>query len=113
MAKKGERRSGEAQAAADNLVERLEPLGDVRARGMFGGFGIFHDGAMFGLVNSRGVVHLRVTPESEPEFIERAALRHGKMPYYTIPSEVLDDPATLVAWAKTASAGALAAKKGG
>jgi TfoX/Sxy family transcriptional regulator of competence genes len=27
---------------------------------MFGGYGLFHDGAMFGLVNSAGAVHLRV-----------------------------------------------------
>jgi len=32
------------------LKEVFEQLGPIRARKMFGGYGIYHDGVMFGLV---------------------------------------------------------------
>lgn len=35
---------------ADRTASLLMPLGPVRARAMFGGFGIFHEDLMFGLI---------------------------------------------------------------
>ena len=35
----------------DRVMTDLEPLGDIRARAMFGGYGIFEDGDMFGLMS--------------------------------------------------------------
>ena len=112
MGTKGAKRSEAAKASADRLVDRLRTLGDVRARGMFGGYGVFADGVMFALVNSQGVPHLRTTPGSAPDFEARGVERHGKMPYYEIPEEILAADEDLVAWAKVALAGAIAAKRG-
>lgn len=111
MAKKGEKRSGEAKAAADALVERLSAMSGVSAKGMFGGYGVFDDGVMFGLVNRAGVLHFRVTDDTVADFVDRGAGRHGKMPYYEIPDEVLNDDAMLRAWAEAAAAGARAEKR--
>lgn len=112
MGKKGEKRSGEAKAAADELVGRLSSMDGVSAKGMFGGYGVFDDGVMFALVNRAGVLHLRVTDDTVADFVERGADRHGKMPYYEIPEDVLNDDATLRAWAMAAAAGARAEKRG-
>lgn len=111
MAKKGEARSGTAKATADEMVDRLSALGGVTSKGMFGGYGLFHDGVMFGLVNSAGVAHLRVTDATEAAFVEKGVERHGKMPYYAIPSDVLQGSEELLTWATAASAGAHDAKK--
>ena len=37
-------------ALVEHLLEILALLGDVSARSMFGGWGIYHDGLMMGLV---------------------------------------------------------------
>ncbi len=112
MGKRGETRTAVAREAADDLVGRLSGLGEVTSKGMFGGYGVFCDGVMFGLVNRAGVAHLRVTGATEGSFTTRGAKPHGKMPYYEIPADVLEDPDTLRAWAEAAAAGAQAAKKG-
>lgn len=111
MGKKGERRSGVAKVAAEELVERLSALGDVRSRGMFGGFGIFTEDAMFALVDSKGAPHLRATGELAEALQAHGAARHGKMPYYAIPAEILDADEELLGWAKNAAASAIAAKR--
>ncbi len=41
------------------LLELLEPLGSVKAKAMFGGFGIYRDDLMFGLV-SKDTFYLKV-----------------------------------------------------
>ena len=42
-----------------NILDMLSDLGDVRSRAMFGGYGIYHDGVMIGLIAS-GVFYLKV-----------------------------------------------------
>lgn len=38
------------RSVCDDFTARLTPMGPVTGRNMFGGFGIFMDGLMFGLV---------------------------------------------------------------
>ncbi len=111
MGKKGETRTGEAKSAAEDVVATLAPLGPVTSRGMFGGYGIFLDGVMFGLVDRSGTVHLRVDPETRVQFEDAGGLPHGKMPYFSVPEAVRADPKRLCAWATEAASVARAAKK--
>ena len=111
MGTKGSKKTERARKAADDIVERLAPIGTVTARGMFGGYGIFEGDTMFGLVNASGVFNLRVDEETEPTFVEAGAAKFGRMPYYTVPDSVCDDVETLQSWAETAAAVARSTKR--
>ena len=50
MGQKGAKLTTDSESYLSDVMTRLESLGDVTSRKMFGGFGIFHDGAMFGIV---------------------------------------------------------------
>jgi DNA transformation protein len=92
MGKKGARLTEQSTAAAEDLVEQLQPLGDVFNRKMFGGHGVFCDGVMFALVNSGGEAFLRVDDDLRAELEAAGSTSHGKMPYMSVPT---DDQALL------------------
>ncbi|MDH3725633.1 MAG: TfoX/Sxy family protein, partial [Thermoleophilia bacterium] len=54
---------------AEHVVDLLQAMGPVDARSMFGGYGIFLDGLMFGLIADE-VLYLKVDEENRPEFEE-------------------------------------------
>lgn len=91
------------------LQEVFEAFGQVSARRMFGGYGIYHDGIMFGLV-AEDALYLKAD-ESTARYFESQGLgqfeyhKGGKtvrMSYYLAPEEIFDDPAAAVLWAKRA-----------
>lgn len=103
------------------LLELLQGIGDVRARAMFGGYGIYFDGIMFALVADE-VLYFK-TDKSNLHYFEERGLepfhyeRSGKqysMSYSEAPGEVLDDPDEMTLWARKAidAARRNAAKKG-
>ncbi|MFC6287832.1 TfoX/Sxy family protein [Nocardioides sp. GCM10027113] len=110
MGEKGARQSAEGAERAAMLVESLEPLGPVTSRTMFGGHGIFLDGTMFALVDTRGAAYLRADDATAPDFEAAGSERHGRMPYWRIPDAVLQDPDQLLAWGGRAGEVARAAK---
>jgi DNA transformation protein len=56
-----------ASDLADHLAELVAPLGRVVARRMFGGFGLYLDGTMFGLI-ADGSLYLKVDDANRPAF---------------------------------------------
>lgn len=81
------------------IMEKLSPVGDIKSRAMFGGYGIFHDGSMFALI-SEDVLYFKVN-ESNRDMYERAESKkfpHG-ISYWEVPTEVLEDTARLHEWA--------------
>ncbi len=94
----------------DHVLELLEPLGTMRARAMFGGFGIFHFDRMIALVADEHL-YLKTDAETRP-FFETAGSapfsytgKRGKatvMSYYEAPSACLDDAETMLQWARLA-----------
>lgn len=100
MGVKGDKLSESGVLAADQLVEKLSSLGDISSKKMFGGHGIFHQGKMFGIVDSKGRYYLKADESIQSEFIEKGADKHGKMPYYSIPEDILSDHSKLLEWAK-------------
>lgn len=111
MGKKGAKLTDEAIAEAEELVERLQPLGDVSGRKMFGGIGIFCDGVMFAKVTSSGAHFLRVSPETRPRYEAAGSESSGKMPYMEIPAAVEAETGDLLEWAGEALEVARDAKK--
>ncbi len=54
-------------ARIDRIEDALGALGPIEARAMFGGFGIYIDGAMLGLV-ADGVLYLKVDDVNRADF---------------------------------------------
>lgn len=102
----------------DNLPEVFARFGPVRARRMFGGYGIYHDDLMFALV-ADDVLYLKVDDKSVAAFTERGLQpfeyakdsKMVKLSYYMAPEEIFDDPETASAWAVLAFEAALRARK--
>lgn len=101
------------RAFADFIEESLAPLGPVRARRMFGGYGVFLDRVMFALI-ADDTLYFKTDDGNRPEFEARSLGpfvyegngRLVRMPYFEAPAEALDDPETLCAWARGALAAA-------
>jgi DNA transformation protein len=111
MGEKGARLTPAADSARERLVEVLSPLGEVTSRKMFGGYGVFESKAMFALVSSTGEVFFKVGESNRTLFESSVARRHGKMPYYLVPAEVLANHSTLRDWARASIEIAHAEKK--
>ncbi|MGE3962431.1 MAG: TfoX/Sxy family protein [Dehalococcoidia bacterium] len=97
----------------EEIVARLAPFADVSARFMFGGWGLYAEGVMFGLVDE-GAVYLRIDDLNRPAF-EAAGQQQwtydmkGKvspMPYFSLPPDAYDDPDALRTWFDSARAAA-------
>jgi len=101
--------------AADLIAQldmKLAPLGHIRARRMFSGYGVYLDGVVFALV-LRGKLLLRVDDKTRPDFV-KAGMKPfsytrpstGKTirveSYYECPGAVLADGAKLRRWSKEA-----------
>ncbi len=95
------------------LVRSLQSLGPVRARAMFGGWGLFLDDAMLAII-SGGCLYLKTDAETAGRFDEAGCqaftyLRRGRsvaLSFREAPPGSLDDPEALLAWARLALAAA-------
>lgn len=99
MGKKGDRLTNEASDFCQALLPRLQAAGEVSARKMFGGYGIFNQGKMFALINSSAALFLKADDENRQAFLEAGSQQHGKMPYFEVPQSVFDDDEQLAQWA--------------
>ena len=101
----------------DYLVELFEQFGPVLVRRMFGGYGIYHDGVMFGLVVN-DTLYLKADETTVAAFESRGLGRFeydkaGKkihLSYYMAPEEIFDNPEQAAVWARRACAVAVRAK---
>ena len=110
MAQKGAKLTAESEHFAKTVVDRLSGLGDVTTKRMFGGFGVFESGRMFGLIS--GVqLHFKVDDSNRAAYEEAGSERHKPMPYYSVPETVMADTRKLKAWGKESIAVAHASKK--
>jgi DNA transformation protein and related proteins len=98
------------------FCELLAPLGAVRARRMFGGWGLYLDGRMVALVadgelylKARAEDHAALSAAGSVPFVYRSATREVTMSYWRAPVEALDDPEAMRPWARRALAAARAA----
>lgn len=89
-------------------MERLECIGAVSSRRMFGGVMIAFDGLAFALI-ADDVLYFKVDDTNRPDF-ERAGMEGFKpfgkesytMQYYEVPADVLEDDTLLSEWAMKA-----------
>ncbi len=96
----------------DRVMTDLEPLGDIRARAMFGGYGIFEDGDMFGLMSGSGLF-FKMGDANRAAFEAIEAEQFNRMPYFRVPDRVMDDAGLLQEWTHAAiEVGHATARKG-
>ena len=104
---------------ADYITEMLEPLGNIRAHRMFGGYGIKYGEVNFALLLD-DLPYFRVDDSSRPGYESRGSepfryQRKGQtatlVNYWEVPAEILDDPDTFRVWARTAIDAAFKAHK--
>lgn len=101
-----------------NLHEVFALFGPVRARRMFGGYGIYHDGLMFALV-ADNMLYLKTDNLSRAAFDAQGLrpfeyVKNGKpikMSYYLAPDEIFEDAEVAREWAFLAFAAALRGRK--
>ena len=100
-----------------HALELLSSLGDVRARRMFGGVGLFLDGRMLGLI-AGDLLHLKADAQAQPAFAAADcqpfsyATRDGLRTitsYWSAPDEAMESPAQMRPWALLALDSALRA----
>jgi DNA transformation protein and related proteins len=101
----------------DYLMDRLTSLGEPSYKFMFGGFGIYVDGLMTGIVVD-DVLMLRADNENRPDYEARGIGPFrpypdkvaSTMPYYTVPDDVFEDQDLFVEWAGRSREAALRAQ---
>ena len=111
MGAQGAKQTQTAKEFTAEMVEALTPVGEVRSRSMFGGFGIFESGTMFVLIDSEARLFFRADSTTKSRYEEMGSDRHTPMPYYEVPAVIAADYSALIEWAKEAAEVAHAAKK--
>ncbi len=90
-----------------SFLDLLAPLGEVSARRMFGGHGIYKDGLMFAL-EAYGRLFLKVDDESRARFVEagcepftyeRAGQQAAVMSYFEPPEPAFANEQKMKPWA--------------
>lgn len=102
----------------ETLLELMAPLGSLNSRAMFGGYGIYLDGLMIGLV-ADDELFFKVDKESQPQFeaVESEPFvyeKNGKpmqMSYWKAPEIIFDEPEEMLQWGRLALGAALRQKK--
>jgi DNA transformation protein and related proteins len=104
-------------AIVAHSLELLSGLGAVRARGMFGGHGLYLDDLMIALIAFERL-YLKVDSTTRERFAAAGGepfVYDGKgkpvtMSYWTPPPEAMDSPAEMLPWARLALQAAVAAR---
>ena len=95
------------------IRDLFAPFGPVTMKRLFGGFGLYREAVIFGLVFD-GAIFLKVDETSIPDFeregsgplVYSRAERSGAvaLPYWQLPERLYDDPEELAIWAARALA---------
>ena len=99
---------------ANHILDLLDLFGPCEARRMFGGYGIFHQGLMFGLIADASL-YLKADDETREQFENEGseAFTYYKkdkpfqLSYYLAPDEFFEDGEATLRWARLAFDAAL------
>lgn len=98
-----------SDALLEHLRDLFEPLGPVSARAMFGGYGLYFDGMIIGVILDE-VLYLKTDEHTRADFeaagctpciydLKGAPL---VMSYWSLPDEAMDSPQAMRPWAERA-----------
>ena len=80
------------------VTELLAPLGGITSRAMFGGYGIFHEEAMFALI-AGSTLFFKVDDSNRAAYEHAGSRQFKPMLYWEIPADILENTADLHEWA--------------
>jgi DNA transformation protein len=97
--------------------ELLEPVGTVRVRRMFSGWGLYARDLFIAIVAFERL-YLKTDVDTEAQFAEAGGLRfeyqsagrYVMLHYWTPPAEALESPALMLPWARLATQAALSSR---
>ncbi len=106
------------KAFASHVIDLMQIIGPVYDKRMFGGYGIFLDGLMFGLI-ADSTLYFKTDEKTVSSFSEKGLeafsyLKKGKdckLSYFQAPEEALEDIEEMREWANMAFNTALRAKQ--
>lgn len=94
------------------VLDQLSGLGEVVAKSMFGGVGLYVSGVFFGII-ARDVLYLKVDDQNRQDYTRLRMKpfkpfpdRPSSMKYYQVPIHVLESTDELVSWARKSVAAA-------
>jgi DNA transformation protein and related proteins len=98
-----------SRTTVDHLLDLLSLAGAVSARSMFGGYGLYLGGAMFGLVDD-DELFLKADDQNRQDFLDAGCRQwiypspKGPMgmPYYRPPDDAHEDAEAMLPWARLA-----------
>jgi DNA transformation protein len=91
----------------DRVLDELSVIGDITARPMFGGHGLYWRATIFGILFGDRL-YLKVDEQSKGDFVSRGMgpfrpnERQTLNSYYEVPPDVLTEPEALLSWAREA-----------
>ena len=93
----------------DFVLEQLEPLGNVSARRMFGGVGVYAGDVFFAVIDN-DTLFLKVDETNVQAFVDAGMgpfrpypdKPEASMSYYQVPAGVLEDRDELIVWGRRA-----------
>ena len=102
---------------ATYCAELLSAIGEVRAKRMFGGWGLYADGVFVAIIVGE-TLYLKADEQTRPRFLDAGSkpfeyTARGKQRtssgYWSVPPEAMDSPALMAPWARRALEAALRA----
>jgi DNA transformation protein len=93
----------------DFVLDQLSALPELRARRMFGGYGLYQGDHFFGIL-MQGRLYLKTDERTRNAYLERGmspfiyekARRTTTINYFEVPPDVLENREELIRWAKRA-----------
>jgi len=93
----------------DFVLDQLGALPELRAKAMFGGYGLYQGDRFFGIL-MEGRLYFKTDEQTRAEYVERGmgpfiyekARQTMTIHYFEVPPDVLENREDLVAWAKRA-----------
>jgi DNA transformation protein len=103
----------------DYVEELLAPLGQIRCRAMFGGFGVYCNDYFVAIIVD-GVLFMKTNESTKQRFLDEGCKpfeyngRDGRkvaMSYFEVPSNAIDSPEGIAPWLELALKAAKSAEK--
>jgi DNA transformation protein and related proteins len=86
------------------ITDQLRDVGGVNCRAMFGGYGLYRDGAFFGIIH-KGRLFFKTDAATAEEYAQRAMksfrpnAKQILKTYYEVPVDIIEDADCLTEWA--------------
>jgi DNA transformation protein and related proteins len=89
------------------VLDQLRNLGGVNCRSMFGGYGLYRDGAFFGIIH-KGRLFFKIDAATAKQYSDkgmkpfRPRAKQTLKTHYEVPEDVIENADRLIEWAKKA-----------